>query len=121
MLFTVRYVDFGNFEERQQHQLVPLGSKFKLLPPRAVHCSIATAEHVTFTPVVSSWPRLSVFSCVLNILQECKKFNELTSQDGISIEVVSHTSSSLPLSLSPCVMVVFVSLASNGGGGTAAS
>ena len=52
MTFTVRYIDFGNSEERQQHELIPLGSKFRLLPPRAIHCSVATTDHVTFTQAV---------------------------------------------------------------------
>ena len=52
MTFTVRYLDFGNSEERQQHHLMVLGSKFKLLPPGAIHCSISTAHHNSFSAVV---------------------------------------------------------------------
>ena len=51
--FTVRYLDFGNSEERQQHHLKVLGSKFKLLPPGAIHCSIATTDHISFSSVVN--------------------------------------------------------------------
>ncbi|CAI8039033.1 Tudor domain-containing protein 1 [Geodia barretti] len=71
MTFTVRYIDFGNSEERQQHELIPLGSKFKLLPPRAIHCNIATTDHVTFTR------------------EECEKFDDVTTTEGLSIEVLA--------------------------------
>lgn len=59
-LFTVRYVDFGNSEERQQHHLMVLGSKFKLLPPQAICCNIATDSHQNFTSTVSPTTLVSI-------------------------------------------------------------
>ena len=51
--FTVRYLDFGNSEEREARHLAPLRSEFKELPFQAVHCSIVNEDHTSFTQPVS--------------------------------------------------------------------
>lgn len=51
--FFVRYIDFGNCEERRLEHLKPLKSEFRQLPPQALLCSIASADHQQFTQPVS--------------------------------------------------------------------
>ena len=52
--FTVRYLDFGNSEERDARHLAPLRSEFKQLLFQAVQCSIVCEEHTSFTQPVSN-------------------------------------------------------------------
>ena len=51
--FTVRYLDFGNSEEREARHLAPLRSEFKQLPFQALQCSIVCEDHTSFTQPVS--------------------------------------------------------------------
>ena len=53
--FTVRYLDFGNSEKREARYLFPLRSEFRQLPFQAIHCSIVSDEHPTFTQPVSQY------------------------------------------------------------------
>ncbi len=50
--FFVRYIDFGNAEERRFEYLKPLKSEFRQLPPQALLCSIASPEHQQFSQPV---------------------------------------------------------------------
>ena len=52
--FTVRYLDFGNSEEREARHLAPLRSEFKKLPFQAIQCSIVCEDHTSFTQPVSN-------------------------------------------------------------------
>ena len=51
--FTVRYLDFGNSEKREARHLFALRSEFRQLPFQAVHCSIVSEDHPSFTQPVS--------------------------------------------------------------------
>ena len=51
--FIVRYLDYGNSEEREARHLAPLRSEFKQLPFQALQCSIVCEDHTSFTQPVS--------------------------------------------------------------------
>lgn len=50
--FKVRYLDFGNSENRSREFLVALRSEFRVIPFMAFQCSITCPDHTSFSAKV---------------------------------------------------------------------